>query len=602
MPEYRVLPAGDTALVVEFGEHIDRQLSAWVLALARRLNEARLDGIVETVPTFRSLMVHYDPLVLSDGRAHRAHRRTDARPAKLRASPAAIGACRPATTRSVAPDLDDVAARTGLSPAQVIERHSAVTYHVYMLGFLPGWPIWATCRPSLRCRAGRRRGCRCRPARSAIATTMSCIFPFETPCGWHLIGRSPVPLWQRRPTPGALLAPGDKVTLRAGVACANTRTCSARAADGALDDRAERRRHGSGGMKPALRVLAAGPADHGPGSGTARPSAARHSGQRRARSGEPARRQCAGRQRARCRRARSRLCGPDARGRCRRRAACRSSAPRRRSRFFRMKPRPAARASARCAAFGCGAARWCASARSRAAPCSTSRSRAASTSQPVLGSVSTYIRGGFGGWQGRALVAGDLPAARARQRRATATSASSTGSISACRRAFASSPDRRTIISPTSRSQHFFDAEYTRRRRLRPHGHAARRSAARSPARLRHHLRRHRAGLDPGAGQRPADRAAGGPPDDRRLSEDRDRHLGRPCRRSAACRSAQRSRSSRSRVEGRAGAAPQARSPRSTGIGEPDRAGAARAGADVGRTAARLQSDQRRRRCRHWAM
>jgi len=64
MPDYRVLNAGDTAIVVEFGESIDRRLSTWVLALARRLNEARLDGLVETVPTFRSLLVHYDPLIL----------------------------------------------------------------------------------------------------------------------------------------------------------------------------------------------------------------------------------------------------------------------------------------------------------------------------------------------------------------------------------------------------------------------------------------------------------------------------------------------------------------------------------------------------------
>ena len=63
MPLYEVLTAGDTGLVVEFGDGVDRQLSAFVLALARRLNEARLEGITETVPTFRSLMVYYDPIV-----------------------------------------------------------------------------------------------------------------------------------------------------------------------------------------------------------------------------------------------------------------------------------------------------------------------------------------------------------------------------------------------------------------------------------------------------------------------------------------------------------------------------------------------------------
>src|SRR3981081_1240536 len=137
MPDYRVLNAGDTAIVVEFGESIDRRLSTWVLALARRLDEARLDGIVETVPTFRSLLVHYDPLILST--ASLAARIAEliqgltetGQGGRLWRLPACYDPC-------VGLDLDDVAARTGLSPAQVIERHSAVTYHVYMLGFLPG--------------------------------------------------------------------------------------------------------------------------------------------------------------------------------------------------------------------------------------------------------------------------------------------------------------------------------------------------------------------------------------------------------------------------------------------------------------------------------
>ena len=69
MPDHKILPAGDTALIVEFGEGIDRRLSRLVLALDQRLNEAKIHGkivgVVETVPTFRSLMVYYDPLVLS---------------------------------------------------------------------------------------------------------------------------------------------------------------------------------------------------------------------------------------------------------------------------------------------------------------------------------------------------------------------------------------------------------------------------------------------------------------------------------------------------------------------------------------------------------
>jgi inhibitor of KinA len=211
MPEYKILPAGDTALLVDFGDRVDRRLSGWVLALAARLDELALVGIVETVPTFRSLMVYYEPLTLS---AASLTRRIGELMEGLRISKEGgrswhLPVC---YDNRLAPDLDDVAARAGLSPAQLIERHSAVTYHVYMLGFLPGQAYLGDL--PLELVLPRRETPRPRiPAGSlAIATTLTSIFPLETPCGWHLVGRSPVPFWQQQPAPRALLAPGDKVT------------------------------------------------------------------------------------------------------------------------------------------------------------------------------------------------------------------------------------------------------------------------------------------------------------------------------------------------------------------------------------------------------
>ena len=111
----------------------------------------------------------------------------------------------------LSPDLAEVATRTNLSPAQVIERHSAITYHVYMLGFLPGQAYMGDLPAELN--LPRRATPRLKiPAGSlAIAMSMTCIFPLESPCGWHLIGRSPIPLWDGRPGVGALLTPGDQV-------------------------------------------------------------------------------------------------------------------------------------------------------------------------------------------------------------------------------------------------------------------------------------------------------------------------------------------------------------------------------------------------------
>lgn len=233
MTDYRLLPAGDTALTVEFGDRVDRQLSNLVLAFARCLTEAKIAGVVECVPTFRSLTVYYDPLLLP-------HSVLSVRIAKLmqglRATEVAgrhwrLPVC---YDESVAPDLGDVALRTNLAPAQVIERHSAVTYHVYMLGFLPGQPYLGDVANELA--LPRRQSPRMRiPAGSVgIAMSMSCIFPSETPCGWHLIGRCPVPLWDLR-SGGAmpLLAPGDKVGILP-VSLREYEGLLAKAADGQL--------------------------------------------------------------------------------------------------------------------------------------------------------------------------------------------------------------------------------------------------------------------------------------------------------------------------------------------------------------------------------
>jgi KipI family sensor histidine kinase inhibitor len=210
MSGYRLKPAGDTTLIVEFGERIDRDISDEVLTLARALDAAKLDGVIEIAPTFRSLAVYYDPLRCPIGELSRAIEALLVRPKT--GTPAGrlwrLPVCYDA---SLAPDLDEVAARTGLSLAQVIERHSAETYHVYMLGFLPGQAYLGDLPAQLA--LPRRISPRAKVAAGsvAIAMTMTCIFPLETPCGWHLIGASPVPLWRIGTDALPLLQPGDKV-------------------------------------------------------------------------------------------------------------------------------------------------------------------------------------------------------------------------------------------------------------------------------------------------------------------------------------------------------------------------------------------------------
>src|SRR4249920_1646855 len=130
-PNPRFLAAGDTALVVAFCASVDRALSEFVLALARKLDSAGIPGLVETVPTFRSLMVHYDPLEVTHAELQR---RLIPLIDGLEATEIAgrhwhIPAC---YDESLGLDLAEVAQRIGLSKSQVVERHSSANELVYM--------------------------------------------------------------------------------------------------------------------------------------------------------------------------------------------------------------------------------------------------------------------------------------------------------------------------------------------------------------------------------------------------------------------------------------------------------------------------------------
>jgi inhibitor of KinA len=204
------LSCGDTAVVVQFGENVDAEVNRRVMGLDASVRRRGMAGVVETVPTFRSLMIHYDPR-----RTSRATLISEVEPLlendeEVVASPArwTLPAC---YEGAFAPDLEDVAARTGLVPERVVALHSAATYRVYMIGFLPGFPYMGDLPRELE--LPRREEPRTQvPAGSiAIATTQTVVYPCESPGGWHLIGRTPVPMFSlSRPQP-VLFKPGDEV-------------------------------------------------------------------------------------------------------------------------------------------------------------------------------------------------------------------------------------------------------------------------------------------------------------------------------------------------------------------------------------------------------
>ena len=208
----RILPCGDSMLLVELEAAIDPVVNERAILLASRIRDRRARGIRDIAPGYSTLGIHYDPLQTDLAALERV---IEAEFAAL-ASLEAIGP-REAIEIPVqyggefGPDLDAVAERAGCSTAEVIKRHSERTYRVYMLGFVPGFAYMGRVDPSIaspRHRVPRERV----PAGSVgIAGLQTGVYPVDSPGGWQLIGRTTTVMFDAdRDTP-SLLAAGDLV-------------------------------------------------------------------------------------------------------------------------------------------------------------------------------------------------------------------------------------------------------------------------------------------------------------------------------------------------------------------------------------------------------
>ncbi len=207
----RYLPAGDRGLVVEFGNTISLELNARVRALALALEAAPIPGLIEVIPTYRSLGIEYDPARLSFEEAERR-----IRPIAERLDLATLPPPRRILVPTVyggayGPDLPFVAQHAGLSEAEVIRLHSQASYHVYMLGFTPGYTYLGGLPERLH--TPRLDSPRLKVPRGSVGIggSQTGIYPLESPGGWRIIGRTYLPLFDASrevPTP---IQPGDIV-------------------------------------------------------------------------------------------------------------------------------------------------------------------------------------------------------------------------------------------------------------------------------------------------------------------------------------------------------------------------------------------------------
>jgi KipI family sensor histidine kinase inhibitor len=211
----RYLPFGDSALLVEFGNMINLEINRKVIVLNGAIMKAEIQGVEELVPTYRSLLVRYDPLRTTyeqlvfrikdiEITLDRVHVKIAGKKITI---PIVYGG-------GYGPDLGYVAQCHGLSEDRVAKLHSEREYTVYMIGFVAGFPYLgevsdeiATPRletPRLKVPAGS----------VGIAEKQTGIYPCEAPGGWRIIGRTPIKLFNPLREPPTLLKPGDKVKFK----------------------------------------------------------------------------------------------------------------------------------------------------------------------------------------------------------------------------------------------------------------------------------------------------------------------------------------------------------------------------------------------------
>ena len=209
--EPRFLPCGDQALSVELGDEIDREVNARVLALEYLIRQRQLDGVTETVPSYRSLLVYYDPLTVGwEALTRTLHALwREARPEIL--PPARTVAVPCCYEGELGFEVEAAAAKLGLPVDELVHLHADADYYVYFVGFTPGLPYMTGMPERLFIPRLEQPRLKTPPGSVSIGGIQCCIYSVESPGGFWVLGRTPLRLYDPSAADPILLRAGDHV-------------------------------------------------------------------------------------------------------------------------------------------------------------------------------------------------------------------------------------------------------------------------------------------------------------------------------------------------------------------------------------------------------
>ena len=206
-----LVPLGDSALLIQFGDEIDPAINQRVHALDSLLSAIRIAGVIECVPAYATLLIHYDPLILTyaqvsewvsakmdqvQSNAARAPRRLEV--------PVQYGGLH-------GPDLEFIAAQHGISTGEVVRIHTSREYTVYMMGFTPGFPYMGKLDDAIVTPRLETPRTHVQAGSVGIAGAQTGIYPIDSPGGWRLIGWTSLRLFDPESASPFLFSPGDLV-------------------------------------------------------------------------------------------------------------------------------------------------------------------------------------------------------------------------------------------------------------------------------------------------------------------------------------------------------------------------------------------------------
>lgn len=214
MSDVRYLVSGDQAVCVEFGNEISPEINKKIRAFKIAVEKSGIEGIVETVPTYRSLLVHYRPEVIGFQKLTGKFEELMGSLSNIQIPPPTVIEIPVLYGGEMGPDIENVADHNGKTVEEVIRIHTSTEYLIYMLGFIAGFPYLGGMSKEIATPRLKSPRVKIDGGSVGIAGEQTGVYPVDSPGGWQLIGRTPLKLYDADREKPVLLEAGQYIKFR----------------------------------------------------------------------------------------------------------------------------------------------------------------------------------------------------------------------------------------------------------------------------------------------------------------------------------------------------------------------------------------------------